>query len=179
MEHATHLVLVGPMGAGKSVVGCRLAARLGLPFVDLDAAIEADAGADIPALFAREGEAGFREREHRMLAATLGQPRQVVATGGGAVLDPRNRALLRTHALVAWLRADPATQWQRLSGCTDRPLLSSPDPAATLRTLARERGPLYRQVADLVLDTDGLDEDAVADALESMLRSRSRPGMPA
>lgn len=171
MDSGASLVLVGPMGAGKSVAGSRLAARLCTRFIDLDAGIECDAGATIVELFAREGEPAFREREHRALEAALAVRGGVIATGGGAVLDIRNRRLLGERARVAWLRADTDTQWRRLSGCTGRPLLQVADRAATLRRLAAERAPLYAEVADFVLDTDDLDEDAVVDALETMFRT--------
>ena len=177
MEGASNIVLVGPMGAGKSVAGALLARRLGLPFVDLDAAVEAEAGARIAELFRREGEAAFRERESALLARSLAADGQVVATGGGAVLAAANRRQSRERGLVAWLRADPETQLQRLEGCRDRPLLEGADRLARLQALAAERDPLYREVADLAIDTHGLDPDAVADALAA--RAAGRWHLPA
>lgn len=174
MEGASNIVLVGPMGAGKSVAGALLARRLGLPFLDIDAAIEAEAGARIAELFRREGEAAFRERESALLARTLAADGQVVATGGGAVLDGNNRRQLRKRGLVAWLQADPDTQLQRLEGCRDRPLLEGADRLARLRTLAAERDPLYREVADIVLDTRGLDAGEAAEALAARAAGRWR-----
>lgn len=165
MEGASNIVLVGPMGAGKSVAGALLARRLDLAFVDVDAEVEAEAGARIADLFHREGEAAFRARESACLARCLAGDRQVVATGGGAVLASVNRQRLRERGLVAWLQADPETQLQRLEGCSDRPLLEGADRLARLRALAAERDPLYREVADLVVDTRGFDPEGVADAL--------------
>lgn len=165
MEGAPNIVLVGPMGTGKSVVGALLARRLGLPFVDVDAAVEAEAGTRIAELFRREGEAAFRERESALLARTLAADGQVVATGGGAVLAADNRRRLRERGLVAWLQADPDTQLRRLEGCRDRPLLEGADRIARLQALAAERDPLYREVADIALDTRGLDATEAADAL--------------
>lgn len=174
MEGASNIVLVGPMGAGKSVAGALLARRLGLPFLDIDAAIEAEAGARIAELFRREGEAAFRERESALLARTLAADGQVVATGGGAVLDGNNRRQLRERGLVAWLQADPDTQLQRLEGCRDRPMLEGADRLARLRTLAAERDPLYREIADIVLDTRGLDAGEAAEALAARAAGRWR-----
>ena len=169
MRHARHIVLVGPMGAGKSHLGRLLAARMGLAFVDLDAAIEAAAGQSINALFATEGEAGFREREARALADVLGGSPAVIATGGGAVLAEANRTAMREHGRVVYLSVDPATQLARVSGSTTRPLLQATDPAARLAALQAIREPLYREVADLVFDTTPLSPEAASDALAARL----------
>src|SRR5690606_31582620 len=123
MESAPNLVLVGPMGAGKSAIGRRLAERLGLPFADVDEDIEAATGASIPVIFDCEGEAGFRARERSTLAARLAGEALVLATGGGAVLDPGNRRLLRERGYVVWLRSRVETQLERLGRCGNRPLL--------------------------------------------------------
>lgn len=177
MEGASNIVLVGPMGAGKSVVGALLARRLGLPFVDLDALLEEEAGARIADLFRGEGEAAFRTRESALLVRCLAAGGQVVATGGGAVLAASNRRQLRERGLVAWLQADPGTQLRRLEGCSDRPLLEGADRRARLDALAVERDPLYREVADVAIDTRDLDADAVADALA--VRAAGRWQVPA
>jgi shikimate kinase len=172
MEGAPNIVLVGPMGAGKSVVGALLARRMGLPLVDVDAMVEAEAGARIAELFRREGEAAFRERESALLARCLAADGRIVATGGGAVLAAGNRQQLRERGLVAWLQADPGTQLQRLEGCGDRPLLEGADRLARLQALASERDPLYREVADIVVDTRGLDAPEAADALAARIAGR-------
>lgn len=174
MEGASNIVLVGPMGAGKSVVGALLARRLDLPFVDLDALLEADAGARIADLFRDEGEVAFRARESALLARRLAADGQVVATGGGAVLAADNRRTLRERGLVAWLQADPGTQLRRLEGCRDRPLLEGADRQARLVALAAERDPLYGEVADLAIDTRGVGAPAVAEALAARAAGRWR-----
>ena len=182
MKTAANLVLVGPMGAGKTVVGSRLAARIGLDFVDLDAAIERDAGASIRELFEREGEAGFRERERLALAAALTASGRLVATGGGAVLDARNREAMRRHGFVAWLQAGIEAQLLRLADARDRPLLQDEhllhgdDRAARLQQLAAIRAPLYAEAADLVVDTDQSTTDQVVATLERMLPDCWRRG---
>lgn len=164
-----HIVLVGPMGAGKTTLGQALAARLGRAFVDVDARIEADAGQSIPALFAAEGETGFRRRESDALRAALAGTSAVIATGGGAVLDAGNRAAMRAAGTVVYLAVDPATQLARLRGDTGRPLLQTADPARTLAALQAQREPLYRDAAHLVFDPGTLAPDAAARALADQL----------
>ena len=164
-----NIVLVGPMGSGKSHVGRLLAARLGRVFADVDARIEADAGMPIPVIFSSEGEAGFRARESRVLAETLAPPGQVVATGGGAVLDAGNRAAMRAAGRVVYLQVEPAEQLRRLAGDTGRPLLDVADRAQRLAELQALREPLYREAADLVFETGTLAPDAVAEALAALL----------
>ena len=169
MKTAANLVLVGPMGAGKSVVGRRLAGRLGLAFVDLDAAIEQSTDASIAELFAREGEVAFREHERRLLAALLAHDGQLIATGGGAVLDAGNRELLRSRGFVAWLRIGIDRQLRRLADCDARPLLQGSDREGRLRALAAVRDPLYAEIADLTLDTDDDAPGQVTATLERLL----------
>lgn len=165
----TNIILVGPMGAGKSRIGHELAWRCGRRLVDADTEIEREAGISITGIFQRDGEAGFRQRERDMLAALLQADGLVLATGGGAVLDAGTRALLARRGFVVHLHASPATQLQRIAGDTARPLLQQDDPAAVLHALAIERAPLYAAVADLRIDTDGLDPaDVVARILASL-----------
>ena len=149
MNPAPNLVLVGPMGAGKSALGRRLADRFGLRFVDLDHAIETEAGANIPTLFAQRGEAAFRTLERDLLARLLEGEGLVIATGGGAVLDAGSRARMRDRGFVVHLHVDVDTQPQRLARDRKRPLLAVPDREAVLRRIAEERAPLYAEVADL------------------------------
>lgn len=167
-----HVVLVGPMGSGKSTVGHALAQRLGLPFVDLDARIADAAGCDIPAIFASEGEAGFRRREADALAAALATNTAVIATGGGAVLAEANRQAMRDAGDVIYLQVDPAVQLQRLAGDTGRPLLQGEDRAGRLARLQAEREPLYRAAAHHVLDASALAPAAAAEAIATWLASQ-------
>lgn len=165
MNPAPNLVLVGPMGAGKSSIGRRLAERFGLVFVDADAYIEQRTGASISAIFDHVGEAGFRERESIALGELLASNGQLVATGGGAVLDAGNRQLMRERGFVVYLSAGIDSQLKRLSRDRTRPLLQRGDREQVLRDLAAFREPLYREVADLVMDTDGLTAAEAASRL--------------
>jgi shikimate kinase len=164
-----NIVLVGPMGSGKSHVGRLLAARLGLAFADVDTLIEAGAGMPIPAIFASEGEAGFRARESRLLLDMLQRKGQVIATGGGAVLDAGNRAAIRASGLVVYLQVDPAEQLRRLAGDASRPLLEVDDRARRLAELQALREPLYRELADLVFETSRQSPEDVAEALAALI----------
>ncbi len=154
MNHAPNLILVGPTGAGKTCIGRRLAERFGLEFVDADQAIVEDVGSSIPAIFENLGEAGFRAHEKRVLAQLLQRGGQLVSTGGGAVLDADNRHLIGARGFVVWLRVGVAAQLQRLQRDKSRPLLQRADREQVLRDMATLRDPLYREVADLILDTD-------------------------
>ena len=175
MKHAPSLVLVGPMGAGKTTIGRRLAGRFGLRFVDVDAAIEADVGASVSQIFEREGEAGFRRREGAMLAEVLAGPAAIVATGGGAVLSDANRRAMREQGYVVHLALAPEGQLQRLASDRTRPLLEVAERAAVLQRRAQERDPLYAEVADLVFDTAARTDAAAADALAALLATHWRP----
>lgn len=165
-----NLVLVGMMGSGKSSVGRILAQRLGEPFVDTDAEIEAEAGLAIPALFARDGESRFRALERAVLARVCGSGGQVIATGGGAVLSPENREVLRRTGLVFWLKAPPAELYRRAvaQGIAGRPLLAGEDPLARLTALAFDREEAYGAAAHHVLETEGLGPGAVADRIMAL-----------
>ncbi|WP_237068624.1 shikimate kinase AroK [Microbulbifer guangxiensis] len=148
------IFLVGPMGAGKSTIGKLLAAQLRLPFADSDKVLEDKTGADIPWIFDVEGEAGFRRRESDVLRQLCEGPVQVVATGGGIVLREENRRLLRKHGLVVYLQASIDQLVERTAKNSNRPLLQVPNPRARIVELVEERDPLYREVADLVCETD-------------------------
>lgn len=151
MNPAPNLFLVGPMGAGKSTVGRHAAERLGMHFLDLDHEIEQHTGAEVALIFELEGEAGFRAREHALLAELALREGIVLATGGGAILDMRNRHILRERGFVVWLDADVDTQLERLARDRQRPLLRTPDRRERLQSLAGERNALYAEVADLRL----------------------------
>jgi shikimate kinase len=150
-----NIFLVGPMGAGKSAVGRQLARMLKLEFHDSDVEIEARTGVDISFIFEKEGEAGFRRREREVIAALTALEGIVLATGGGAVLDPANREVLASRGLVVYLEASVSQQLERTRVTTSRPLLDTPDPAARLAQLMHERDPLYRALATLTIATNG------------------------
>ena len=154
MKGATNVFLVGPMGAGKSTIGRHLARVLGQRFVDADREIEARTGASISLIFDLEGEAGFRRRESAVIAELAAGEGLVVATGGGAVLDPGNRAALRQRGTVVYLHAPLEVLIRRTRRDRDRPLLQTADPQASLERIVLDRDPLYREVADLVIETD-------------------------
>ena len=151
---AGSIFLVGLMGAGKTSVGKVLARRLGKTFYDCDHEIERATGVKVSVIFEIEGEAGFRQRESRMLAELTRRRDLVLATGGGAVLSEENRALLANNGLVVYLRATPHDLWQRTRHDRNRPLLQTPDPLAKLAELHTQRDPLYREVASHVVESD-------------------------
>jgi len=166
------IVLVGLMGAGKSCIGKRLAGYLRLPFTDADKEIEAAAGCSIADYFARHGEKAFRDGERRVIQRLLSGPVQVLATGGGAFMDPSTRALIRERALSIWLRADLDLLVKRVARRNERPLLHNVDPREKLSELMAIRYPVYAE-ADLVVDSmDGPPEatlSRVVAALENAL----------
>ena len=165
-------MLVGMMGAGKSAVGRLLAERLERPFVDADDALEAKLGRTIPQVFAEDGEDGFRREESAVLTDLLDRrPAPVIATGGGVVVRAANREVLRERATVVWLQAPVAELARRVGSGSGRPLLAG-DPLATLTELEAARGPLYADVAGLVLDTTDRDPGALAEQVASELRGR-------
>jgi shikimate kinase len=159
-----HIALVGLSGSGKSTVAPLVAARRGLGApVDLDRVVERRTGRPVHELFADDGEASFRRLESDALADALAGPPVVIATGGGVVLDAENRRLLRSGAAVVWLRGSPVHLASRLADTTEaRPLLSG-DAEFALHRLAEERAALYSEVADVVVDVDGVDPVTVAD----------------
>lgn len=161
--------LVGPMGAGKTAVGRQLARRLGMPFKDSDAEIEARTGVDIAYIFEREGEAGFRAREREVLDALTAAPGIVLATGGGAVLLPENRERLAQRGTVVFLDTTLEQQLERTRRTTHRPLLANGDRRARLEELAEARDPLYRSIAAITIRTEGRAPGAVAAEIERAL----------
>lgn len=186
MNPAPNLVLVGPMGAGKSSIGKRLAGRFGLAFVDADREIEARTGANIPTIFECEGEAGFRAREAATLAELLQRDGQVIATGGGAVLDHGSRRRMRERSFVVHLQVSLARQLERLARDRSRPLLAGDDREDVLRRLGEARAPLYAEVADLCFDTNALFPPQAAEQLTRLLEAQwtrshpaPHPGSPA
>lgn len=169
-----NIILIGLMGAGKSAVGRSLAERLGRPFIDTDALVEEQAGRPIPAIFAEEGEEGFRRREAAVIASLRERDGLVVATGGGAVLRPENRAALRSSGVVVWLEAAPEVLLERAAaqGVKTRPLLTGGDPLERLRRLAAERDAAYRETAHMRVRTDDAAVDEVVARILAMMEER-------
>ena len=165
MKHPQNLFLVGPMGAGKSAVGRQLARLLHLEFVDSDEEIESRTGVDIPFIFEKEGEAGFRKREAKVIEDLTQKDGVVLATGGGAVMDPQNRNHLGARGFVIYLHTSVDQQLARTRKGRDRPLLANDDPRTVLETLMATRDPLYREIADLTVETDGRKVRAVANEI--------------
>jgi shikimate kinase len=164
----SRIYLIGNRCTGKSAVGALLAQRLGLTFVDADAELERRAGKTIREIFAGEGEAGFRDREEAMLLELSTRNDCVIATGGGIVLRPANRERLKATGFVAWLMATPETIWQRMQ--VDPTTLERRPPLAQggleeVEQLLRIREPLYREIANMAIDTEGRSPEAVAAAI--------------
>ena len=173
------IVLIGMMGVGKSSIGRRLAARLGIPFVDADTEIEKAAGMSIADIFARHGEADFRGGEARVIARLLEGGPQVLATGGGAVMNADTRALIKTKGVSIWLAAEFDVLMRRINKRkNDRPMLQTADPAETLRQLLAVREPIYAQ-ADLTVQSKEVPHDAIVaeimTALAVFLRDSTGP----
>lgn len=162
------IALVGMMGAGKTVIGRRLAARLGIDFIDTDHEIEAAACLTIPEIFARHGEPYFRDRECRIVARLIGGGPRVVATGGGAYIHAATRAALRAGAVSVWLRADFDVLMRRVRKRSNRPLLQTSDPEATMRRLIELRYPIYAEADVMVVSRDGAQDSVVHEVITSL-----------
>lgn len=170
-----NIFLIGLMGAGKTSVGRLLARRLGKTFHDCDHEIERATGVKVSVIFEIEGEAGFRSRETKTLAELVKRRNIVLATGGGAILSAENCRLLADNGTVVYLRAAPADLWNRTRHDKNRPLLKTADPQLRLRELYGERDPLYRTVANIVIDTGQQSVGSLAHRLEQQLL-RHQPG---
>ena len=160
MSLPKRVVLVGPMGAGKSTIGRMLAKELGYRFLDSDRIIEQRCGANIPWIFDVEGEDGFRQRETAMLDELSNENNTVLATGGGAVMRPENHPLLKKDAMVIYLKASIEQQVERTRKDRNRPLLQNDDPEAVLRHLFSIRDPLYSGLADIIMYTEACGSTA-------------------
>lgn len=176
MSSPVKLILVGPMGAGKTTVGRRLAQSLGVAFLDSDREIESRTGADIPLIFELEGEAGFRARERAVIEELTARDSYVLATGGGAILDPGNRRAMGERAQVIYLHATIDQQLARTSRDQSRPLLQTADPRGRLQQLMELRDPLYREVASITVATDGRTVHHVVQEILRRLGLRPRAG---
>jgi shikimate kinase len=161
------------MGAGKTTIGKKLAKALNVEFSDLDHVIEKNTGVSIPTIFEIEGEKGFRQREEQTLTWLASMPKLIIATGGGAVLSPINRARLAATGLVIYLHAPPELLYSRTKNDKGRPLLQVENPLGRIRSLAERRDPLYREIADIVIETGaGLSNtiNCIQNNLESLCR---------
>lgn len=163
------------MGCGKTTVGRQLARRLGRRFADTDHEIEARTGVRIPTIFEIEGEAGFRRRETQAIAELATETDLVLATGGGAILDPANRAVFAGSGLVVYLNAPPDLLFERTRHDRNRPLLRVADPLAKIGELFADRDPLYREAAHLVIDTVAGSVAQLVTKVETEIRSRCVP----
>ena len=154
--------MIGFMGCGKSAVGPLVARGLGFEFVDTDDLVVGTAGKPIPEIFAEEGEVGFRKRETAALRDAASEGGRVIATGGGIVTVEENSKALHDAGFVVWLDADEEVLWRRISRSKDRPMLYTKNPRETVRVLLEKRAPLYRQMADMRIDSTDLSADDVA-----------------
>ena len=165
MRHPQNIFLIGPMGAGKSAVGRQLAKLLHLSFVDSDDEIETRTGVDIPFIFEKEGEDGFRKREAKVIDDLSAMESVVLATGGGAVADPQNRSRLGARGFVVYLYTTVDQQLARTQKGRERPMLANGDSRNILEDLMAVRDPMYRKIADLTVETDGRKVKAVANEI--------------
>lgn len=162
------IVLVGLMGSGKTTIGRRLATRLGLPFIDADAEIEKAAGQSVSDIFAQHGEAAFRDGEKRVIARLLENGAQILATGGGAFMDPDTRAAIAKLGISIWLKADLDVLMKRVARRADRPLLRQGDPRSVMERLIAERYPIYAQ-ADITVESIDEPHDTIVDTIVEKL----------
>ncbi len=170
MHKLTQIILIGPTGAGKTTVGQWLAKKLNRVFYDSDQEIVKQAKADIPHIFKEEGEQGFRYREEQAIAKLLALPNIILATGGGAVLSARNRVLIANHGKVVYLKVSLEQQIARLQHQHDRPLLfNNPNRQETLAKMQTQREPLYNQLANLIVSTDGESVEIIIETIINKL----------
>jgi shikimate kinase len=165
------VVLIGLMGAGKTAVGRRLANRLDLPFIDADSEIEVAAGASIREIFAEHGEAYFRQGERKVIARLLENGPQVLATGGGAYMNPDTRANIKAHGLSVWLKADIKVLMKRVGRRDNRPLLAAGDPEKVMKRLMEERYPIYAE-ADVTVESRDVPHDVIVGAVIDALADK-------
>ncbi len=162
------IVLVGLMGSGKSAIGRRLAARIGMDFIDADSEIEKAAGLSINDIFEVHGEQAFRDGERRVIARILSQPAHILATGGGAFMDPETRKLVKQRGISIWMRAEFDVLLRRVSRCDNRPLLKGTDKEEVLRRLIEERYPVYGEANITVQSQDGPHDETVGEVIEAI-----------
>ena len=177
MSYPNKIILIGLMGAGKTTVGKILARHLGMRFIDTDHEIERRTGVKIPVIFELEGEEGFRARETAVLAQLCRMDNVVLATGGGAVLREENRKHLKRGGAIVYLRGQVSDLWHRTRHDKNRPLLQTADPQAKLRELFAQRDPIYRQLADIIMDTGNQNIQYLVRRLEQKLKDGQAPNM--
>jgi shikimate kinase len=168
-----NIILVGPMGAGKTTIGRQIAKALGRDFYDSDKEVEKRTGATIPLIFELEKEEGFRLRESAMIKELLSKDSIVLATGGGAVLSEKNRKYMSNHGFVIYLCAPLEQLVRRTARDKNRPLLQTKNPKKTIEELLTKRDPLYREVADIVIETDGLTVRQVVSKLQKIIKGKN------
>jgi shikimate kinase len=179
MAKNNNVYLIGPMGSGKSAVGRRLSAELKCDFYDCDEEIERRTGVDIPFIFDKEGEEGFRRREVATLEELVALDGIVLATGGGAPMNPDSRALLQQHGTVVYLYTTVAEQLRRTGSSRQRPLLDCDNPGEVLEQLMAIRDPVYRDIADIILETDGKQVPTVSREIKRRLKAGDAAATPA
>jgi shikimate kinase len=177
-----NLILVGMMGSGKTTIGRALAKHLGKTFVDSDEEIQRRTGVTIPHIFDVEGEAGFRQRETAAIRELVGRDDMVLATGGGAILAEQNREMLSRNGIVVYLKTNVHDLWQRTRHDRNRPLLQTGDPRAKLAELFEQRDPLYRQAADIFVQSGKQSVQSLmlhlAEEIEAFRRKNTEQGAP-
>ncbi len=173
LEQSQNIILIGPMGSGKSTIGKLLAKALAYEFVDSDHHIESTTGVSIPYIFEVEGEAGFRDREEKAISELCQQEKIILATGGGAIIRPENRAVIAASGTVFYLNIPPESQFERVRFDNQRPLLKNDDPQTVLTTLYEARDPLYREVADYIVFSDNIPPKIVVGGIiESIVKNK-------
>jgi len=166
----SNIILIGPMGAGKTTIGRQIARSLSYDFFDSDKEIEERTGVTIPLIFELEGEQGFRKREQDMINELTAKKHIVLATGGGAVLKKANQLVLKRSGTIVYLRASIDDLLERTAKDKNRPLLQTDNPRARLQTILDEREPLYRELADIVLETNHMSVHTAVKELEKLIR---------
>lgn len=166
-----NIFLIGPMGSGKTTLGRRIAPRLGYEFIDVDEELEKRCGVEVAVIFEIEGEQGFRERESGLLAEIAANRGQLIATGGGSILNEHNREIIRANGKAVWLKTSVDQQIRRLERDKRRPLLAAPDRRRRLTEMAELRNPIYASLADLVFESKNRPLAHMADMLERTIRS--------
>ncbi len=169
MAKPNRIFLIGPMGTGKTTIGKQLATQLGLTFADSDQEIQDRTGVDINTIFEYEGEDGFRDREENVIEDMTQTDRQVLATGGGAVLRPKNRQNLSARGIVVYLQCSPEQQYERTCRDRNRPLINTEEPLKKLRDLMTEREPLYIETADHIISTEDRSANLVTREILDLL----------